>query len=375
MPTTPIRNKTAIVGVGYTPVVRHADRPLGSIAVEAALAAIADAGLTRDDIDGYIGCPGAPNASAVHVDGVDEVSAGFMVAGLGLKEPGYVADLSGLPSGPVVAGAQALTAGICNYVLIVRAMYNPTKVRYQQVTSSEVGGREQYSIPYGIGGGGGNHAQWLQRYMHDYGATREEMFTVVNTERSNAQLNPGAYWNGKDIEIEDYMNARWIYEPMCIFDCDLPVTTAGAVVMTTAERARDLPHKPAYVSGFAHTQQRPNTIFEVSGVDRQDVPVAMLYDGFTPFIYQWLERLGYCGQGEAHHFVQNGRIAPGGEIPINTFGGQQGEGRLHGMGHLREGTMQVMGRCGPRQVAGAQHCLVALGFVSGSFWSLMLSRA
>lgn len=362
-----------MVGVGYTPVVRHAERSLGSIAMEAALAAIQDAGLTRDHIDGYVGSPAAPNASAVHQDGLDQVSAEFMVSGLGIREPGYIADIRGLPTSGVVAAVQALHAGTCKYALIVRAMYNPTNVRYQEVSSPFAGGREQFSFPYGMGGGGGGPAQWLQRYMHDYGATREELFTVVKTERDNAQLNPWAYWRGKQISLEDYMNARWIYEPMGLFDCDIPVTTAGAVVMTTAERARDLPNKPAYVSGFAHTRQAPSAIFDVSGVDRRDVPVAMLYDGFTPFIYQWLEHLGYCGRGEAHTFVQNGRIGLTGECPINTSGGQQGEGRLHGMGHLREATMQVMGRCGARQVPDAHHCLVALGFITGSYWSVMLS--
>jgi acetyl-CoA acetyltransferase len=367
-----LRNKTAIVGVGYTPIVRKAERSLGSFALEAALAAIEDAGLTRDDIDGYVGTPNAPNASASHRDGVDEVSTRHVVSALGLKAPRFMSDLSSLCMSGLVTAAMALNAGLCNYVLILRAMYNPVGVRYAQTDHSQVGGPEQFITPYGIHPIG-RHAQWLRRYMHDYGATREELFAVVKANRSHAQLNPYAYWRGRELGLEEYMSSRWIYDPMCIYDCDIPVTAAGAAVVTTAERAKALRPNPAYITGFCNNSQSGDTIFQVSGVDRRDVQTAEIYDGFVQMVWYWLELLGFCERGEAHEFTKDGRIELGGELPVNTFGGSQGEGRLHGFGHIREAAMQVMGRAGERQVANAQHVVATNGFEWIPGWVVMFS--
>lgn len=361
MPLSEIHNKTAIVGVGFTPLLRHGDRSLTSFGLQAALAAIEDAGLKPEDIDGYVGSPNAPNASADHADGVDEVSAGLMVRSLGLTDATWVVDVNGLPTASIVTAAQALHAGACNYALIVRAMWNPMGTRYNQNRKSGASGADQYTLPYGLGSGGGPHALALQRYMHQYSATREELFEVVNADRTHARLNPWAYWKDRELTLEDYQNARWVYEPLCLFDCDIPVTAAGALVMTTAERARDLPHKPAYIAGYASTHQRDGSIFEASGVARQDVQVAQIYDGFSPFVWYWLEALGFCGKGEAHSFTRDGRLQLGGSLPVNTFGGNLGEGRLHGFGHVREGALQVMGRADQRQVPSVEHCLLAIG--------------
>ena len=361
MPELALKNKTAIVGVGYTPMVRSTEKRLSFVGVDAALAAIEDAGLTPADIDGYFGSPSAPNRSAVHIDGVDEVSAGLMVSALGLENMAWAADVRGLPTSAVAYAAQALHSGVCTYALVLRAMYNPTGVRYSQINDPRIAGFEQYTVPYGQGGAGGRHSLWLQRYMYESGATKEEQYTLLKTQRENALRNPYAYWYGRgELTLEDYMNARRVYEPMCLFDIDIPVTGAGAFVMTTADRARDLPHK-AYIAGVVSTRQPAQRIFEVSGVPRESLNVAMLYDGYSHFTYYWLEELGFCGKGEAHSFIQGGRIARGGELPLNTFGGSIGEGRLHGFGHVREAAMQVMGRAGERQVPDAGACVVAIG--------------
>lgn len=367
-----LRNKTAVVGVGYTPFVRKAERSLVAFAVDAALAAIEDAGLSREDIDGLVGSPGAPNASAMHRDGVDEVSARLITGSLGLPNPRFVLDIGGLPTTALTVAVQALTAGLCNYCLVVRAMYNPVGVRYGETDRSVVGGPEQFTTPYGLQAIG-RHALWLQRYMHDHGATREDLFHLVKTERYNAQLNPYAYWRGRDITLQEYLESRWVFEPMCIYDCDLPLTGAGAVVVTTSDRARHLRHKPAYITAVCPTPMPGDTIFELAGVDRQDVQVVMLYDGFIQHIWWGLEHWGFCGKGEAYQFARHERIRVGGEFPINTHGGSQGEGRLHGMGHLREATMQIRGRAGERQVPNVQHCLVTNGFEWIPSHAVMLS--
>ncbi len=367
-----LRNRTAIVGVGYTPMVRKSEKSLAEVAVEAAVNAIADAGLTSQDIDGYAGTPKAPNASALHWDGVDEISERYMASALGLTNMRWASDANrGVVADGIVAGIQALVTGTANYVLCLRAMYDRPGVRYASSDREAAGGPEQFSAPYGVGIG--SISLWLQRYMYDFGATREELFDVVGALREHAQLNPHAYWRGRPLTLSEYLESRWIYEPMCLYDYDIPVTGAGAVVLTTADRAAALPHKPAYVAGFANTRDRGEAIFEESGVGREAVQAAQLYDGFSPVVWIWLEKLGFCGKGEAHEFTRGGRIKLGGELPVTTFGGSQGEGRLHGMGHVREGAMQVMGRAGDRQIPGLENCLVALGFDAVPGWVLMLS--
>ncbi len=373
MSPLPISDKTAIVGIGYTPMVRKTDQPVRAVAAAAALDAIKDAGLKRDDIDGYIGCPDAPNASALQADGVDQVSAGLMIETLGLKQPRWFLDIQARPTGAVVAAAQALYAGMCNYVLVLRCMYNPTDVRYPESSRTHVPGPEQFLLPYGFGGAGGHHAPRLARYMHKYGATREELSAIARNARRNAQMNPHAVWHGRgELTLEEYMSARWIYEPMCLFDCDMPVTGAGAVIVTTAKRARDMPHRPALLTAYANALQPGASVFEQAGISPRDVQVAQIYDGYSLFVWEWLERLGFCGEGEAHTYASFDRIGAAGELPLNTFGGNLGEGRLHGTGHLREAVIQAMDRGGERQVPNVQHSLVAAGGIPNDPHVLLL---
>jgi acetyl-CoA acetyltransferase len=356
-----LRNRVAIVGVGYTPMVRRSEHSISRIAADAAIAAIRDAGLRGEDIDGYAGTPVAQAGGAEHWDGVDEVSGRNVTRTLGLRNVRWLVDVArGVVADSVIDAVNALHAGLCSYVLIVRAMYNPVGQRYAERSKRVAGGPEQFIAPYGQQGIG-QMALWLRRYMHDYGATKAELYHVAKTLRDHAQLNPHAYWRGKPLTEEDYLGARPIYEPMCVYDCDIPITGAGALVLTTADRAAHLPHKPAYISAYATTYEPRQTVFDRSGVSRAEVGAAQLYDGFLPFIWHWLESLGFCGKGEAHTFALNGNIARGGTLPVTTFGGSQGEGRLHGMGHLREAAMQVMGRAGERQIPGLRNCIVTVG--------------
>ena len=179
---------------------------------------------------------------------------------------------------------------------------------------------------------------------------------------------------------DDYMNSRMIADPLCLFDCDIPVEGAAAIVLTTAERAKDLPNPPAYVAGYGqNTSNMPNLmvyplldymetggsiadrVWERSGMAPSDVDVALLYDGFSPSVYYWLESAGFCGKGEAHQFIQDGRIERTGQLPVNTHGGALSEGRLHSIGHLAEGVYQVTGRAGERQVPGCRTAYVTAG--------------
>jgi acetyl-CoA acetyltransferase len=211
-----------------------------------------------------------------------------------------------------------------------------------------------------------------QRYMHLYGATREHLGTFVTNSRRNANLNPRAYFYTTPMSSGDYLSARKIAEPLCLFDCDIPVEGCVALVLTTAERARDLRNSPAYVAGYGQNTSSRRTLFHYSqddymecggslakklwassGLGPQDMSAAQLYDGFSPSTIYWLEAAGFCPQGEAYAFIQDGRIALEGELPVNTFGGSLSEGRLHGMGHIAEAVLQVTNRADKRLVPNA----------------------
>ena len=192
--------------------------------------------------------------------------------------------------------------------------------------------------------------------------------------RRNAARIPWAYWHDQPITVDDYMNARVIADPISILDCDIPVDGVAAFVFTSAERARDLPHPPVYVRGFG--QGSPITLtsgtvwtldemveggrvaserlWESSGLGVTDIDLPQLYDGFSPFIYLWLESLGFCPQGEAHNFVQDGAIRTGSGLPIVSGGGALGNGRLHGIPQMLECYLQLSGRAGERQLPGME---------------------
>lgn len=362
--------RAAVVGVGGTELVRSTDLSLLHFGVEAAKAALADAGLGWDDIDGYVGSPAAPNHAAVHRDGIDELSAALMTRALGIS-PSYAIDIAGMPAAGLATAAAVVDAGLCRAVLMVRAMYNPTGERYSFANSTHVGGPEQFTLPVGVGPAGARHAQWLARYQAQYGANRAHMYHVVETFREHASLNEYAYWRNQPLSFDEYMSARWICEPLCLYDCDLPITGAAALVVVSAELARELSRPAAYVRA-ASGATRPEHLFERAHVSPSEVDVAQIYDGYASFVYLWLERLKLAPQGTAFRMAAEGALRIGGKLPTNTFGGALGEGRLHGMGHVREAALQAMGRAGPRQVAGVRNSLVVVG-IPESAWALILS--
>lgn len=351
----------AFIGVGSSSIERTSDRSILAFALDAAIAAIADAGLTRDDIDGYVGAPTATNAGALHVDGGDEVSMRLVTAALGMTRLSFGVDLSkAFPTDMAVVAAQALQSGTCKHVLGVRALYRLPSINYGAPRQNPAFGEEQFTAPFGYGTTGARFATRLRRYLHAAGATREDLYEVVALARRNARRNPLAIWRDRGLTRDQYLAAPMVATPLCRFDCDMPVCGAAAFVMTRAALARSGPHPPVYLAGSAGWQ-RPEDIFLRSRRSRADIRLCQLYDGFSFFVYEWLERLGWCDEHEAWKFIRDGHCEPDGSLPLNTFGGSLGEGRLHGMGHLREGILQVSGRAGDRQIASADNCLVQVG--------------
>jgi acetyl-CoA acetyltransferase len=376
------RGKTAVVGVGFSTITRNPQGHLGTLTIDACRAALDDAGLDPSEVDGLVTYPDAPFQGAGNRDGEDLVSVTYVIDHLKLAEDirWYAQISQGMIPSAMIEGINALLAGACNYVLMWRALHLPVGT-YGAWRSDRAAGDSQFTAPYGCASAFQWHALSYQRYLHRYGVTREAMAALVTNSRRNANLNEKAFFFTTPMSTEDYLNARMIADPLCLFDCDIPVEGCAALLLTTAERARDLRQKPAYVAGYGqHTAARPvlftytlddymvtggslaKKMWSSSGVQPKDVQAAQLYDGFSPSTYYWLEAAGFCPQGEAARFVQDGRVALDGELPVNTFGGSLSEGRLHGMGHLAEAVRQVSGRAGPRQIP---DCSVAVA-IDGS---------
>ena len=372
------RNKVAIVGAGVTDVVRRSDRAAASLAVEASDKAIADAGLTRGDIDGIacgVSLPSYGQKDRVKEAGFDYVDGAFLAEHMEL-EPVWALDDPSFP--PALAGAVfAVASGAATTVLVNRTLHNPAG-RYNTMQSQEAHGWDQWTAPYGFVAPSSGIAMPYMEYQQRYGARQEHMATMVLQQRQNVQRIPEAYWHGRELTFDEYMNSRMISEPMCLFDNDIPVDGSGAVVVTTAERATDHPHKPVYVTSWAKIRNPPTFVpgtlgplddfydrggdlakrlWDNSGWSAEDLDVVQLYDGFTPLVWIWLEVLGFCGQGEAWEFIQDGRIAADGPLPLNSGGGNQGWGRLHGVPHVLENYWQLSGRAGERQTPNAERGL------------------
>ena len=367
------RGKTAIVGIGYSQLTRHSQKPLGLLAVDACRAAMADAGVAPELVDGLATYPELPVQGAGSRDGEDIVSVMYLVNHLPLAPDirWYAQIETGMIASPVIEAMHALLVGACDYVLVWRALHQP-RGRYGAWSSSRAAGEAQFMAPYGCTSIFQWHAMQWQRYMHKYGATREHLATFVVNSRRNANLNPRAFFFTTPMTRDDYLASRWIAEPLCLFDCDIPVEGCVALVLTTADRARDLRHPPAYIAGYGQNTSRRRTLFHYSvddyvacgqslanklwassGLGPKDMDAAELYDGFSPSTIYWLEAAGFCKEGEAYQFIQDGRIALEGELPVNTFGGSLSEGRLHGMGHIAEAVFQVTGRAEKRQIPDA----------------------
>lgn len=365
-------NEVAIVGYGHSEVRRHAGQALGGLAVDTARRAIADAGLFPEQIDGFVGSTLFPTAGD-HVveDGVSVVSSHWLARHLGV-DPRYAAGFEGIGqiTGSVAMAVNAVAAGAADYVLLHRALHNPGG-RYHGNPMTEARGPQQWTAPQGFFGPLAMIALPYNEYLQRYGATRESMATVVVEARKNGARIPWSYWAGQPLDAQDYLAAPTLFDPVCRFDCDIPVDGVAAFVFTTAERARDLPHPPVHVSGYASGtparrrvpmhwplddimdggRETVRRLWEHSGVGPGDVDLPQVYDGFSPFVWFWLEVLGLCPEGEAHRFVADGGIDSDrpGAIPALSSGGALGNGRMHGIPQMLECYLQLARRAGDRQ--------------------------
>ena len=362
------RCKIAVSGVGFSKATRLAETPLAAHAVEAVKAAVADSGLKLSDIDGLSTYPELPATGHTEVDGISIVSVNCMMAMLKLPNLTWHIQVGSVNIGGAVQQAvNALLAGVCKYAVVWRAMHNP-KGTYQNLPGQYAAGATQFTGPYGFGGPGQGMAVAYTRYLEKNNQTRDKMATLAVTQRKHGLLNPHSYFK-VPLTREDYFDSRMVAYPFCLYDCDIPVQGAVAIVLTTAERARDLKPTPAYLAGYGERlhfevagrigslasymeggRSSAKLTWERSGFAPKDVDVAQIYDGFSASVIYGLESYGFCKEGEALDFIQDGRMELDGELPLNTFGGSLSTGRIHGLWHIIEGVLQASGRAGERQV-------------------------
>jgi acetyl-CoA acetyltransferase len=369
-----IERRARITGVGMSPIGRRTGIPGTDLTMTAARHAIADAGLRPADIDA--------------IASVGDTPVAVVAAALGVEQAweGGVFDSGGLLS-PVISAVVAVAAGRARHVLVYRTvqMLGGTIMP----ASGGAGGPPGPAgpgVPSWIGPLLTMHAysaaNWVamhcRRHMHLYGTTREQLGWLAVTSRRNAALNPAAVYR-EPMSLEDYLAARPISDPLGLYDCDVPVDGSLALIISAADRSGDGPHPPVRFEamggapGDGGWDSRPDypamasadaaaQMWGRTDLTPRDVDVAELYDGFTFLTFAWLEALGLCGQGEAGQFVDGGhRIALGGDLPVNTYGGQLSAGRMHGYWVLHEAVIQLRGAGGARQVPGAQVAVVAAG--------------
>lgn len=372
-----LKDKAAIVGIGHTEYSKDSGRSEISLAVEAMRNAIADAGLKPSDIDGI---------AKYSMDNNDPID---IAANLGIPALRFFAEApyggGGGPVGSVLLGAMAVATGMANAVIAFRAMNERSgrgTPRFGQASGRKaVSGASAYHEPFGLFSPAQMVALAARRHMHLYGTKSEHFGAIAVACRTHAQTNPNAVMRGRPITIEDHQNSRMIADPLHLLDCCLETDGGAAVVITSAERARDLNHKPAFImagafgAGEWNSQrvvknvEKPETestviakvLFARAGVTHKDIDVCYVYDHFTPLVLMAIEELGFCKRGEGGPFVSDGKLLwPHGSLPLNTSGGNLSEGYIHGMENTVEAVRQLRGQA-INQVKDAEVAFVASG--------------
>lgn len=369
---------SAVVGVGQSSVTRGPSPHVNQLALDACRNAVEDSGLRPADID----------AVFEYQFGWDSPDCQYIQQALGIPDMAAYADLGAMgPSGlaGALAAAMAIVSGGCETALVFRAISEAAG----NTGSARTGGGGaaatamvesfQFTMPYGYFPIISAIGMMMRRRLDELGGSIEDYGHIAINARRWAAMNETAVLR-ETITMNDYLASRVLADPLRLFDCDYPVSGATAVVMTTAERARDLAKRPVLVDAFAAatgptpdwlqaedflfggTRRCGERLWARSSLTPRDVDVAELYDGFTHITLSWLEALGFCGIGEASGFIDGGKtIGPGGTLPLNTHGGQLAAGRLHGLGLLAEAVQQLRGECGERQVPDAKVAVVSNG--------------
>ncbi|MET7618838.1 lipid-transfer protein [Streptomyces sp. NPDC005408] len=363
--------RAAVVGIGATEFSKDSGRSELKLAVEAVHAALDDAGLSPADVDGLVTftMDTSPEITVAQAAGIGELSFFSRIHYGG-----------GAACATVQQAALAVASGIAEVVVCYRAFNERSGRRFgsgvQHREPSAEGTALGWNLPFGLLTPASWVAMAAQRYLHTYGLTPDAFGHVAVTDRRHAANNPAAYFYGKPITLAEHAASRWIVEPLRLLDCCQETDGGQAIVVTSAERARDLPQPPAVIvaaaQGAGRAQEQMTSFYRddltglpemgvvarqlwaTSGLTPGDIDVGIIYDHFTPFVLMQLEEFGFCKPGEAAEFVAAD------VLPLNTHGGQLGEAYLHGMNGIAEAVRQIRGTS-VNQIPGASRTLVTAG--------------
>tara|TARA_R110002124_G_scaffold101639_3_gene249293 strand:+ start:512 stop:1690 length:1179 start_codon:yes stop_codon:yes gene_type:complete len=373
--------KVAIVGIGSSTLSRDGGRSVGGLALDAVRNAIIDSGVPRDKIDGV---------SGIYSTDLPTVWPGYVVESLGLKNIVWSNCSSPPSANTVTEGILAVAAGACDYAVCYHAKFRWDMVsgaaRKDPLRRAPRGAFDPAMTmplvePVGVPNG---MFAAMQRHAHEYGTTREDLGKIVVNNRNWALENADAVFHDAPLSMEDYLAAPLIAPPLSALDMDMPIDGAMAVVITTAERAADLPNRPAVVEAssnaitggtdfffrafdsYASYRVLIERLWNKSGLTIEDMDVVNIYDGFSSLALEWIEA-AFDVRGEASGFLEDswnaetGKLSFLGRIPMSTHGGNIGEGRVQGFGHVLEAVRQLRGTAGTRQVESAKNVLVVNG--------------
>jgi len=351
-----LKDKYCIVGVGETEYSRGSNRSTRAMAVEAVRKAILDAGLKPSEVDGMLDYQSGDSTLAPHV-----------APDLGIRLNFYMDVMGGGSSTEALVGLAmgAIEAGMCRTVAIYRSMNGFSEFRIGGTgarAAQPVRGLDLAQVPYGMRSAGQNFALTFMRHMYDYGTTSEQVAHVKVAHSTHASNNPKALLKER-VTVQDVVSSRWICKPLHLLDCCLETDNATCIIVTSAERARNLRHRPVHVMGVAGRVSKPrldfhwahgpisrvagyyakDIIFPQAGISPEDVDVTGSYDAFTFTTMLQLEEYGFCKKGEGGAYVSSGIIELGGKRPNNTSGGHLCEGYTHGMSMVIENVRQLRG--------------------------------
>ena len=362
-----------MVGIGQTAFAKHLEGSEKRLACEAIVAALDDAGIDPSEVDAF---------SSYTMENTEEVE---IAKNIGAGDVTFFSQIGyggGAGCGTVGHVAMAVATGQANVGVAWRSRKRGSGPRPWTETVHQLPTPAQWSRPWGMLRPVDEIGMLTRRYMHEFGATRDHLANVALACRQHANRNPNAVMYERPLTREQYMDARWISEPLCLYDNCLETDGALAAVIVSAERAKDLPHPPAYVHAFAQSIPQQHQVmtnyfnddplvgpsyacakrlWAQADVTPDDVKVAQIYDAFSPLIPLSLEGYGFCGRGEGAAFTEDGALEwPDGRVPTNTSGGGMSEAYVHGFNLVLEGVRQMRGTS-TSQVDGAETCLVTSG--------------
>lgn len=372
--------RAAIAGIGATDFSKDSGRSEWQLACESVLLALDDAQIRPEEVDGF---------ALFTMETNPEIA---VARALGIPELTFFSRIphgGGGATAPVQQAAMAVATGVADVVVVYRAFNErsghrfgagPPPFAYTPSTDQEY---RNWINPYGLLTPASQEAFLATRYMHDFGATSEDFGRVSVLSRAHAANNPKAWFHGRPITLEDHQNSRMIADPMRLLDCCQETDGGQALVIVSAERARDLPHPPALISAAAQgvgpqqismssyyrdeIDRMPEVdlvarqLWRQAGIGVDDLDAAIVYDAFTPMVLLQLEEYGFCARGEAAAALKDGTFDLDGRWPLNTHGGQLGEGYLHGVNGIAEGVRLVRGDSTNQPAKEIGHVLVTGG--------------